>query len=526
MTNLQLDRLVPAAIPRRRARAAAVWRLSPGAALAILIVVSTSLRLVWSALMGVCNDEAYHYLFTVYPSWSYFDHPPMTMWIEWLGLTACGGWVHPLSLRLGFVAMMAGSTWVMAQLTARWYGAWPGFFAALILNLTIYYGGAGGFALPDPALLFFGLLTIWALANAILADDQRTLPWVWVGLAFAGTLLSKYHAIFFPMGVFLYLVLTPSARRLLLRPGPYVALLIGSLGFAPVLIWNAQHDWLSFAFQASRAVGMQFKFSGTISTLLGPIVYLFPWTWLLLVCLLFHRLWNFRSAKSLDRLLVCLALPPMTFFLSVSCFKPMLPHWSLLGFVALLPLAGAKWAKWSCADAGWVRRRVAAMTAALLVVAGLALAQGQFGLFTFPFKDPLTEASGWDSVAVELKARGLLGQSKTFLFTDRWYDSGQLAFAVRNEVPILCYNHGDAHGFAQWHNPGDWVGWDGLLITPRDDRIAIIRLIPYFENVEFVAEFPMMRGDTPFRTIRVWLFTRQTRPFPFQYGTAKSADAR
>src|SRR5262249_36872894 len=159
-----------------------------------------ALRLVWSALMPVCNDEAYHYLFTVYPDWSYFDHPPMMMWIEWLGITACGGCVHPLSLRLGVVLMIGRSTLVVARLTERWYGAWAGFYAALVLNLTVYYGGAGGFALPDPPLLFFGLLTILALANALIAEPGRTLPWVWVGLAFAGTLVSKYHAIFLPMG--------------------------------------------------------------------------------------------------------------------------------------------------------------------------------------------------------------------------------------------------------------------------------------------------------------------------------------
>jgi hypothetical protein len=121
-----------------------------------------------------------------------------------------------------------------------------------------------------------------------------------------------------------------------------------------------------------------------------------------------------------------------------------------------------------------------------------------------------------------LKERGLLGQSKTFLFTDRWYDSGQLAFALRNEVPVLCYNNGDSDGFAQWSNPDDWLGWDGILIATRDDPIQIAKLSPYFENVEFITEFPMMRGNTPFRTIRVWKFTRQTRPFPFQYKTAKA----
>jgi hypothetical protein len=515
-TNLQLD-----AQPDADAQpSASTWSIGPDTSLAILILVSVILRVVWSAGMGVCNDEAYHYLFTVYPDWSYFDHPPMTMWVEWLGLTVCGGWVHPLSLRLGFVLLMAGSTWVMARLTARWYGAWAGFYAALLLNLTIYYGGAGGFALPDPPLLFFGLLTIWALGKAMIDEPGRTLPWVWVGAAFAGALLSKYHAVFLPMAAFLYMVLTPRARHLLRRPGPYLAFAIGSLGFAPVLIWNAEHAWLSFVFQGSRAVGTKFQISGLLSTMFGPAMYLFPWTWVLLLSILYNRLKNFRTVAGMDRLLVCLAVVPITFFLVVSPVRTMLPHWSLIGFVALLPLAGARWAEWSVANPGRVRRWVACMVAVIVLIAGVIVAHGRLGLVQFPFKDPLTEASGWDSLGPELKARGLIGQPKTFLFTDRWYESGQLAFAVRatKSTPVLCYNFGDAHGFAQWSDPNDWVGWDGILITTRECPREIRLLSLFFEKIELIDEFPMTRGGNPFRTIRVWRCTHQERPFPFRYG--------
>jgi hypothetical protein len=63
------------------------WTIGPRTALKILILATLVLRLFWSAAMEVANDEAYHYLFAVYPDWSFFDHPPMTMWIEWLGDT-------------------------------------------------------------------------------------------------------------------------------------------------------------------------------------------------------------------------------------------------------------------------------------------------------------------------------------------------------------------------------------------------------------------------------------------------------
>src|ERR1700677_996924 len=108
-------------------------------ALWVLIFISLGLRLVWAAVLPAGNDEAYHYLFTVNPDWSYFDHPPMTMLVEQTGLALGGGMVSALSLRLGFILMFAGSTWVLFRWTARWYGEQAGFFSALALNLTAYY---------------------------------------------------------------------------------------------------------------------------------------------------------------------------------------------------------------------------------------------------------------------------------------------------------------------------------------------------------------------------------------------------
>jgi 4-amino-4-deoxy-L-arabinose transferase-like glycosyltransferase len=150
-----------------------------------LIVVSGLVRLGWAASVGPGNDEAYHYLFTVHRDWSYFDHPPMLAWVEAAGLAAAGGVVSPFSLRLGFVALFAGSTWLMARLTGRLYGDRAGVLAAFALNVTAYHTAAAGvFALPDGPLLFFWLLTLDRLAVALLQEPSGKVgPWVGVGLA-------------------------------------------------------------------------------------------------------------------------------------------------------------------------------------------------------------------------------------------------------------------------------------------------------------------------------------------------------
>jgi 4-amino-4-deoxy-L-arabinose transferase-like glycosyltransferase len=497
---------------------ARVGAMTPGLALAFVIAASILFHLAWGAALEASNDEAYHFLYTTHLDLSYFDHPPMTAWVAKAGLLLCGNWVHPLSLRLGFVLMFAASSWVLARWTARWFGPWAGVYAAILLNVSGYYAAAGGFALPDVPYLFFALLTMWALSEALVAEPGKFAPWGWVGLAFGAALLSKYHAVFLPASAGLYILVTPGARRILLTPGPYLAIAVGFALFAPVLAWNAAHGWASFRFQGGRAVGGGFQPEGLVASVLGPVLYLLPWVWYVLVAALVWRLRHFRSVAGTERLIVCLAVVPLTFFVAVSCFRWTLLHWPLVGFIALYPLAGAKWAELALAYPRWSRRCVGFMVAAILVGAAVGYAQARHGVIHFgEGKDPLADVSGWESVADEVQACGFTAKPKTFFFTTKWFESGQLAFALRDRVPVLCYNPGDARGFAFWSKPEQWVGWTGYLVTTEDDEWEAEMVRPYFTRVRKVAEFPMTRGGVPFRTVRVWRCVNQKFPFPFTY---------
>src|SRR5262249_43810411 len=159
----------------RRAAGKEAEAMGARRALLLLVLATTIARLLLAMSVGPSNDEAYYRLYAVHLDWAYFDHPPLLGWIEWLGMRLVGPdtWLGP---RLGFVALSAGSTWLVARVASRLYGDWPGVWAAVCLNAIPYYGlAAGTFALPDGPLLFFWLLTLDRLLVA--CETDRLGPW-------------------------------------------------------------------------------------------------------------------------------------------------------------------------------------------------------------------------------------------------------------------------------------------------------------------------------------------------------------
>lgn len=513
-------------------------RMTPRRALWGLVATTALLRLAWACCLGPGNDEAYYYLFTVHRDWSYHDQPPMLAMVGWAGLAMTGGEVTAPALRLGFVALFAGSTLLMARLTRRFYGDWAGVLAAVVLNATAYYGlAAGTFALPDGPLVFFWLLTLDRLAAA-LQRPERLRAWVGVGLAWGAALLSKYHAVFLPIGMLTYLLLEPSSRACLRRPGPYLAGAIGLALFAPVIAWNAANDWASFAFQGGRALGSLWPRADLLAGFVaGQAAYLTPWIWLFLL----GALWRRRRAlagdgSAAERFLVAFALPPLAAFLAIACVQPVLPHWSLVGFLPVMVLLGADWASWHAVAPRRVLRRAAVVLGVVLVGASLFVVQarwgplqrggrGRLGVLAVS-RDPTVDMHGWDRVADELRRRGLVGQPGTFLFTSKWFHSGQLAFALGGAADVLCYRAGEdgSRGFAHWSRPEDWVGQDGILVVVNHSSTEPQAYDRWFERIEPLGEFEVLRAGGPIRKVRLYRCVRQTHPFPFD-GRAANPDA-
>ena len=88
--------------------------------------------------------------------------------------------------------------------------------------------------------------------------------WIATGIAAGFALLAKYTAFFFGLGILVWLAAVPEQRHWFRSIWPYAGAAIALMMFAPVVLWNAQHGWISFAKQFGRteADGFTLRYFG------------------------------------------------------------------------------------------------------------------------------------------------------------------------------------------------------------------------------------------------------------------------
>jgi len=218
-----------------------------------LIVAFALARVALAYALGFGVDEVYTIAISRRLSLSYFDHPPLHQWLAHFGALLLG---EGPSLRLPFIALFAGTGWLMFVLTRRLFGGRAGVLAVFALNASpFFFVSAGGWIVPDGPLLF--ALAAAAIVFARLFFDEpapRSALRLWLAggfwLGMAG--LSKYNAVFAPAGLVTFMVLSPRLRQWFAHPTPYLAALLCLVMISPVIIWNADNHWISFAFQGAR----------------------------------------------------------------------------------------------------------------------------------------------------------------------------------------------------------------------------------------------------------------------------------
>lgn len=505
-----------------------------------LIVVTAAVRVGVAATGHLCYGESYYSAYVRRPSLSYFDHPPLPFWLGALG-AALSGEPGPLALRLPFVLLFAATTWLLFAIGRRLWGPWPGFYAALLMNVAPAFSIRVGYWLgPDGPLMFFWLATVWFLIRLLLdppgalRDGGRRLgTWAAAGAMLGLGLLSKYSVGLLVPGALLYVLTTPGRRRLLLDAGPWLALAVAGLVFAPVLIWNAEHGWISFLWQGQRGVDYRgLRLDWLAWNIMGQSVELGPWLWGALVVELVRIVAGWRRVDAGRRFIGCLAPLPVLLFTALSAYAPIGNHfyWGMAGYLLLLlPLGDTVHRSLVAAGRlarGWLTVSVAA-GGILMVVLLSHTATGWLRGLPDPIArplagldDPTLECIDYTELRGALRDRSFLGRRDLFLFTDRWFQSGKVEWAIGGALPVLTLHSKDPRGWAFFAPSEPWVGREGILVTgiKRTRAAAVLAYGDSCSRLDALDPVIVSRGGRPEITLYLYRCERLLRPYPRPYG--------
>src|SRR5712671_4649587 len=468
-------------------------------AVAALIAVLTTLRVIYASLIDLRTDEAYYWTWSKENVLCFLDHPPMIAWFIRFGTAIFGD--TNFGVRFAGIFAMLVTQLLLADIVRRvTHDVRAVALAVLMPEAALYYGLLMAKVSPDVALIPFAVAMVWALIRLNESGDARW--WLAAGV-FAGlALLSKFTAVMLLPAVAVFMLVPEWRRRWLTSLYPWAAALIAVAVFSPALIWNAENDWASFKFQFVRVTathevslrtigeyfGLQF---GLVGFILLPVV---------LSGLVLTAWRGYRRGDAVAILLSTAVVVPFAYFFWKSLTLRVGDTWPMfmwpVGFaaaainVAMLPREGFP---------AWMIKSTVAWAHAA-IVSGIAFVVLVFLYYVAaPWNfigkaDPIGGEAGYEKVVDRAQAE-LQKTGATWIATTDYRTYAMLRWYFRDRLPVIQIN--ERGRFLGFRDPGMSLirGHTGLYVGREPDNAN-----PLWASTTAVRE-PLERVDRSWRGI-------------------------
>jgi hypothetical protein len=327
----------------------------------------------------------------------------------------------------------------------------------------------------DVLLLLFWSAALYFFIRALRTD--RWLYWLAAAVAAGAGLLSKYTMILFILSVFIYLATSPTYRRHLKNPKLYLTAALAALIYIPNLIWNAQHDFITFTHtkNISKIEGAShfhpdklLEFWAAQFVVFGPIFF----------ALFLYLLVRPPKDERL-RLLYIFAVPFFAVISLQAFMSRALANWAAPTYTAATILV-----------VGWLLLRhkewLLKFAIATNVLLGLAAYHhpqlyGLLGIELSAKNDPLKRVKGYSELARYLQPYLQRYPNTTLLFSDRTTMAQMIYYLQPHPFDAVMFNPG-GHIASQYHLTTHLEPGGGrYLFVSRKPRKDLER---YFERVE------------------------------------------
>ena len=434
------------------------YKTSPEVTLLFAGLTAISIFRIYYILHGPLNlspDEAHYWEWSRRLDLSYYSKGPMVAYLIYLGTHLFGNTVF--GIRVLAVIFSALSSIYIFKLVNLMYGndsleqsipvpqcsAWQrsaAIQAAFAFQAIPLFAAFGVLFTIDSPFIFFWILSLYLFYKATSEGAKRQwMCWIFLGIAVGFGLLTKYTMAFFPMCGLLLLILSDK-RPLLRTPMPYVAFMISILLFAPVIVWNYQHDWLTIRHTAGQAhvtdgitisIKSFFEFFGSQIGIITPLFF----------CLIIYALLKlFLSDRSFQsKFLFYFSIPIIGFFLLKALQGKVQANWAMFGYVTGIIAA----VRFSIKDGSNFKRVFFSISIGFALF--LTVVSHYPSIIGLPQKlDPSARLRGWKDLGIEVSkiSEQAGGPTNYLLFSDSYQVASELAFYVEGNPETFSINLG------------------------------------------------------------------------------------
>lgn len=284
-------------------------------------------------------DEAQYWFWSRELAWGYYSKPPLIAWLIGLSTGLFGDTVF--AVRFFSPILIGGTGLALFAAGRRLFGDKVGLTALVFWHLMPAVILGGTLISTDVPMLLFWSASLWALIGLIEGRDSAKRSWGFVlGLCLGAAFLSKYAAIYFPIGLALAVVTSAYVRRSLTVSSLIIAAVTAGTIITPHILWLQANDFQTLKHTAENArwsdITLHFDeladFFFSQLAVLGPILFA-----ALIVGAVRYR---FRADPK-EAMLLSMALPPLVIICGQALLSRAHANWAMAAYPAaliLLPL--------------------------------------------------------------------------------------------------------------------------------------------------------------------------------------------
>jgi len=404
--------------------------------------------------IDLSGDEAQYWDWSRQLGLSYYSKGPLIAYIIRASCALFGN--NMPAVRLPALLLGTGTSIITYLLTLKLFHSDKLALGAVLLNHVVPLFIAGSLLMTIDAPLFF----CWGLATylaAIALFDNKKLPWPLIGLVVGIGALAKYAMLLWLPIAGVAMLLDTQGRRLLRTPSPWLACAFALVCLTPVVIWNAQHDWVTLRHVAHQTGATGGALShGDLFSLLGSQIGVVGPTLAVLMFAAIFDVWQNRRTDHPENsrclFLAVIGLGFLFFNLLASLVAKAQVNWPAPTYFTLTILTAHFLAKKMQSPATWRPWRPWFYATILLGLLFMPFAHGTITLlplFRHPtflqhvVKDPhdadlLARLRGWHTLGDTVSDKLASLPPGAFVMCNDYQQTAEMAFYVHGQPKTYC----------------------------------------------------------------------------------------